>query len=167
VREHDHVLDVAAGVAKLREPGQIVVVDNVAQPGPFFAVRDFLAANPDWRELGTAATDYDRDKAFDYHRATIFETDFMVLRAPVLHGVGERPVNRGRIRWNSRKVAGLRLQHGDLLSVEFAGGGGWGSTYERDPERVSVDVARDYVSLERAREDYGLALINISEPTSP
>ncbi|HEY7242260.1 MAG TPA: hydantoinase B/oxoprolinase family protein [Xanthobacteraceae bacterium] len=56
------------------------------------------------------------------------------------------------------KVAGLRLHEGDLLSVEFAGGGGWGSPYERDPERVRVDVARNYVSRDCARQDYGVAL---------
>jgi predicted O-methyltransferase YrrM len=109
---HDYefaAFDIACG-ARTIAPGGFIVIDNVAQAGPFFAARDFLAANPDWRELGTAATDYDRDKAFDYHRATIFETDFMVLRAPLVHGVGERPFNRGRIRWNSHKVAGLRLK---------------------------------------------------------
>jgi N-methylhydantoinase B len=56
------------------------------------------------------------------------------------------------------KVAGLRLRQGDLLSVEFAGGGGWGSPYERDPERVREDVIRNYVSPARAREDYGVVL---------
>jgi predicted O-methyltransferase YrrM len=109
---HDYefaAFDIACG-ARTIAPGGFIVIDNVAQAGPFFAARDFLAANPDWRELGTAATDYDRDKAFDYHRSTVFETDFMVLRAPLVHGVGERPFNRGRIRWNSHKVAGLRLK---------------------------------------------------------
>jgi N-methylhydantoinase B len=54
------------------------------------------------------------------------------------------------------KVAGLRLQHGDLLSVEFAGGGGRGNSYERDVVRVREDVARDYVSVASARDDYGV-----------
>jgi N-methylhydantoinase B len=56
------------------------------------------------------------------------------------------------------KVAGLLLKRGDLLSVEFAGGGGWGDPYERDIQRVREDVARGYVSLTSAREDYGVAL---------
>ncbi len=65
---HDYefaAFDIACG-ARAITPGGYIVVDNVAQPGPFFAARDFLAANPDWCELGTAATDYDRDKAFDH-----------------------------------------------------------------------------------------------------
>jgi N-methylhydantoinase B len=42
--------------------------------------------------------------------------------------------------------------------VQFAGGGGWGNPYERDPERVRMDVVQDYVSPDCAREDYGVAL---------
>jgi N-methylhydantoinase B len=56
------------------------------------------------------------------------------------------------------KVAGLRLKRGDLLSVEFAGGGGWGDPFRRDVARVRDDVARGYVSLLSAREDYGVAV---------
>jgi N-methylhydantoinase B len=58
----------------------------------------------------------------------------------------------------SSKIAGLRLHQGDLLSVEFAGGGGWGEPLERDPERVREDIVRDYVSPERARDIYGVVL---------
>jgi len=109
---HDYefaAFDIACG-ARTIAPGGYIVVDNVAQPGPFFAARDFLAANPDWCELGGAATGYDRDKAFDRSRSTILETDFMVLRAPVTHSVGERPFTPGRTRWHSPKVVGLRLK---------------------------------------------------------
>ena len=56
------------------------------------------------------------------------------------------------------KVAGLRLTRGDLLSVEFAGGGGWGDPYRRDVARVREDVVRGYVSLACAQEDYGVVL---------
>jgi N-methylhydantoinase B len=56
------------------------------------------------------------------------------------------------------KNAGLHHKRGDLLSVEFAGGGGWGNPYARDPQRVRDDVARDYVSAAGAREDYGVVL---------
>lgn len=109
---HDYefaAFDIACG-ARAITPGGYIFVDNVAQPGPFFAARDFLIANPDWRELGNAATSYDRDKAFDRRRTTILYTDFMVLRAPAMHGVGERPFNIGRIRWGSGQVTGVRLE---------------------------------------------------------
>src|SRR5262249_52461317 len=38
------------------------------------------------------------------------------------------------------------------------GGGGWGDPYDRDPERVSWDVREDYISLDAARERYGVVL---------
>jgi len=56
------------------------------------------------------------------------------------------------------KIAGVRLKRGDLLSVEFAGGGGWGDPHQREVGRVREDVARGYVSRASARDDYGVAL---------
>jgi N-methylhydantoinase B len=56
------------------------------------------------------------------------------------------------------KVAGLRLKKDDLLTLEFAGGGGWGDPRKRDPERVRKDVLAGYVSLKAAEDDYGVAL---------
>ena len=56
------------------------------------------------------------------------------------------------------KVAGLKFKRDDLLTVEFAGGGGRGDPFERDPARVRDDVVRDYVSIEAARNDYGVVV---------
>jgi hypothetical protein len=109
---HDYefaAFDIACS-ARAIAPGGFIFVDNVAQPGPFFAARDFLIANPDWREIGNAAAGYDRSKAFDRYRRTILYTDFMVLRAPPTRSVGERPLNIGRIRWGTGKVTGVRLK---------------------------------------------------------
>ena len=39
-----------------------------------------------------------------------------------------------------------------------SGGGGYGDPLKRDPERVKDDVVDDYVSVERARKDYGVVL---------
>lgn len=100
--------DIACG-ARLLAPGGFIFVDNISQPGPFFAARDFLAANTGWRELGNTETQYNRDKAFDSGRGTVAETDFMILRAPMTYGVGERPFNVARTRWSTSKVAGVRL----------------------------------------------------------
>ena len=36
------------------------------------------------------------------------------------------------------------------------GGGGWGDPLERDPERVKNDVRDEYVSIDGARQDYGV-----------
>lgn len=42
--------------------------------------------------------------------------------------------------------------------VMTAGGGGWGDPLERDPEKVRWDVLEEYISLEAAREEYGVML---------
>jgi N-methylhydantoinase B len=37
-----------------------------------------------------------------------------------------------------------------------SGGGGWGNPLERDPARVLRDLREGYISIEKAREDYGV-----------
>ena len=39
-----------------------------------------------------------------------------------------------------------------------AGGGGYGNPLERDPARVVADVEAEYVSVESARDDYGVVV---------
>jgi N-methylhydantoinase B len=53
---------------------------------------------------------------------------------------------------------GVQLKRGDLLRLETCGGGGWGDPYSRDPVLVQQDVARGFVSLQGALEDYGVVL---------
>jgi hypothetical protein len=110
--DHDYefaLFDVGCG-ARAIAPGGFIVIDNVAQAGPFFAGRDFLTANPGWRELGSSARDYNPAKAFDRHRTTIINTDFMVLQAPPARWVDERPRGFGTIRWRRSSVDGVRLK---------------------------------------------------------
>jgi N-methylhydantoinase B len=47
---------------------------------------------------------------------------------------------------------------GDYFTRCSAGGGGYGDPLEREPERVRDDVADGYVTLDRARKDYGVVL---------
>ncbi len=44
------------------------------------------------------------------------------------------------------------------ITLEMPGGGGYGSPFARDPARVLEDVREGYVSLERARDEYGVAI---------
>ncbi len=48
------------------------------------------------------------------------------------------------------------LAKGDLLTIVTGGGGGFGNPLERDPERVLDDVIEGLVSIEAARELYGV-----------
>jgi N-methylhydantoinase B len=52
----------------------------------------------------------------------------------------------------------MTLQHGDWVESFSAGGGGCGHPFERDPERVRADVRDEFVSVQTAREQYGVAI---------
>ena len=55
--------------------------------------------------------------------------------------------------------SGLTLCHpGDVIKFHSAGGGGYGNPFERDPQAVEKDVLDGYVSLEKAREYYGVVI---------
>jgi N-methylhydantoinase B len=52
----------------------------------------------------------------------------------------------------------LELQPGDVVSYRTCGGGGYGPPHKRDPQRVLADVRAGKVSVQRAREEYGLVI---------
>jgi N-methylhydantoinase B len=56
------------------------------------------------------------------------------------------------------KCENLPLQQGDVECVSTAGGGGYGAAWQRDPERVRSDILNGYVSVDAAREDYGVVV---------
>ncbi|MFV2044592.1 MAG: hydantoinase B/oxoprolinase family protein [Anaerolineales bacterium] len=79
-------------------------------------------------------------------------------------------------RWIVRNVDGeeselkhaigtMELGYGDAVTCLMAGGGGYGDPLLRDPEAVYRDVVRGFVSLQNARDDYGV-VISGSEPYS-
>ena len=51
-----------------------------------------------------------------------------------------------------------QLTPGDVVTIDAAGGGGSGNPLERDVEMVEKDVIEGYVTLEKAREDYGVMI---------
>jgi N-methylhydantoinase B len=83
-----------------------------------------------------------------------------------LHGGMDALANRISITRDDGKVEGFptgkikptEINKGDGFTVETAGGGGFWSPFERDPERVLADVRSGYVSLEAARRDYGVVI---------
>ena len=54
-----------------------------------------------------------------------------------------------------------RVGAGDEFTRPSAGGGGYGDPLERDPAAVREDVADGYVSIERARKDYGVVVLEV------
>jgi N-methylhydantoinase B len=56
------------------------------------------------------------------------------------------------------KVLVAQLKPGDAFRIASGGGGGYGPAFERPPEDVAEDVRQGYVSVEAARERYGVAV---------
>jgi N-methylhydantoinase B len=55
--------------------------------------------------------------------------------------------------------SGLTLcESGNVIQFHSAGGGGYGDPLERDPQAVKQDVFNEYVSIEMARNDYGVVI---------
>ena len=83
-----------------------------------------------------------------------------VRRAPQgLFGGKEGGKSRYQINGVDSDWGGLnQCMPGDVIGFCQPGGGGYGSPLEREPERVAEDVRNEYVSLEKAREDYGVVI---------
>jgi N-methylhydantoinase B len=70
-------------------------------------------------------------------------------------------VNRGSARARDiGKVDVLHLEPGDTVSIFSPSGGGHGDPRRRDPERVRADVRAGYLTPARARDEYGVALVD-------
>jgi hypothetical protein len=95
--------------ARQLTPGGFIIVDNIAQAGPFLAVRDFLAQHPGWIDCGLKPVEWDRGKSFDPERCRIPNTDAAVLRAPTHCLITDRPSTLGQQIWRSAQVKGLTL----------------------------------------------------------
>jgi N-methylhydantoinase B/oxoprolinase/acetone carboxylase alpha subunit len=98
--------------------------------------------------------------------------DRHVLPPPGLFGGGPGAVNRFSIIRNGQdqtfkewfgipstsKFSNMSTCVDDVLAVTQGGGGGYGDPLERDSALVAADVLDGYVSLERARSDYGVII---------
>ncbi|XWN31248.1 MAG: hydantoinase B/oxoprolinase family protein [Devosia sp.] len=60
--------------------------------------------------------------------------------------------------WLGSIFSDVPIKKGDVFSRPTAGGGGYGDPLERDPNAVLEDVIDEYVSVERARKDYGVVI---------
>jgi hypothetical protein len=93
-----------------------LLVDDVSQPGPYYAAMDFLQRNPDWTQCKARNPQWaDPHKAVDRERTSVPETDFEILRASSGYSVGSRPVTFGEMP-SATEVKGLRIH------AESAGG---------------------------------------------
>jgi N-methylhydantoinase B len=123
-------------------------VPDTEGPGEF---RGGLALERSWRYLGAGEGGF-RSRA-DRSRFPPYGLFGGGSGAPcrlVLERPGEKPVVLGG-------KAVIKLQPGDLIRLQLAGGGGWGDPRSRAPEAVAEDVKEGKVSLKRAAQIYGWA----------
>jgi N-methylhydantoinase B len=63
-----------------------------------------------------------------------------------------------KVDFPNAKVLVAQLRPGDAYRISSGGGGGYGSPLERPADDVAEDVRQGYVSLEAARERYGVVV---------
>ncbi|MEU9686517.1 hydantoinase B/oxoprolinase family protein [Amycolatopsis japonica] len=73
---------------------------------------------------------------------------------------GRFELTRGALPSKSR----VNLRPDDVVNVDLPGGGGYGDPFERDPEAVLADVVDGYISVEAARELYGVEVTYHGDP---
>ncbi|MFJ4100777.1 hydantoinase B/oxoprolinase family protein [Amycolatopsis japonica] len=73
---------------------------------------------------------------------------------------GRFALTRGALPSKSR----VNLRPDDVVNVDLPGGGGYGDPFERDPEAVLADVVDGYISVEAARELYGVEVTYHGDP---
>jgi len=69
----------------------------------------------------------------------------------------------GKKKTLSSKASGISIKKDDVLSFRTAGGGGYGSPYKRNPEKVRSDCTNGKVSREKARSEYGVVITDNGE----
>jgi predicted O-methyltransferase YrrM len=104
--------------ARFLSPGGLIVVDNISQPGPYYAILEFLAGNPGWRQLGRPLPDPHATPPFDRHRPGITNTDFAIVQAPRSVLIGARALTSGYVFYPREVLNGVRL----TLAGEANGG---------------------------------------------
>jgi N-methylhydantoinase B len=65
---------------------------------------------------------------------------------------------KGKKEFEVLKTSGRQLAEGTVVTATAGGGGGYGNPLERDVEAVRRDVINGYVSVEHARQDYGVVI---------
>jgi len=70
------------------------------------------------------------------------------------------------VRYLGTEAVNVELVEGDHFTRPSAGGGGYGDPLERRPAAVLEDVVEGYVSIPRARVDYGVVVIEIDAELS-
>ena len=80
----------------------------------------------------------------------------------IYQGVTYNP-GRPNEKWLDLMFSGVKVEKGAVLAHYTQGGGGYGDPLEREPDMVLEDVLDEFVSLDSARDEYGV-VINAIDP---
>ena len=92
----------------------------------------------------------------DRERAVVWGVEGGLPSMP--HGLMIADGETGEEKWLGSVFSNYKIKSGDRFTRPTAGGGGYGDPMERDPERVLQDVIDEYVSVRRAKLDYGVVI---------
>ena len=92
----------------------------------------------------------------DRERAVVWGVEGGLPSMP--HGLTIRRAGEDADTWLGSVFSDYPVYTGDEFARPTAGGGGFGDPLERDPVHVMEDVIDDYVSIERAKVDYGVVV---------
>lgn len=95
----------------------------------------------------------------DRERAVVWGVEGGLPSMP--HGLTMKRAGEETEIWLGSVFSDYSVHTGDQFARPTAGGGGFGDPLEREPRKVMEDVIDDYVSLERARTDYGVVIREI------
>ena len=69
----------------------------------------------------------------------------------------------GEVHSQPAKFSGLRTDVADVITYYSPVGGGYGDPLERDPEKVLDDVLDGFITVDHARNDYGVVLAEVDD----
>ena len=69
----------------------------------------------------------------------------------------------GEVHSQPAKFSGLRTDGADVITYYSPVGGGYGDPLERDPEKVLDDVLDGFITVDHARNDYGVVLVEVDD----
>ncbi len=92
----------------------------------------------------------------DRERAVVWGVEGGLPAKP--HGLWLRRNNGSEEEFLGAAFSDVPVSNGDSFRRGTSGGGGYGDPLKRDPVAVMQDVEDDYVSIERAKRDYGVVL---------
>lgn len=148
--------NVPAEVAEVRYPWRVERFELIQDSGGPGRFRGGLGVRRDYRILG--------------HKAGLTVTTDRVKYTPpwgLFGGKAGRPsitvvYRHGGKEERWRKISNLPLEPDEVVSFQTGGGGGYGPPWERDPQAVLQDVINGYVSLAKAREEYGVVIDEVA-----